>query len=213
MLNYQRFEQYALAHREDYVQAAQAITPDLVDGEAVRGRMAFAILSANVGFNEAVKAYQHVRDAGGCHMADYQVLRKLGGFRKLQVRAVHSLAGQHEELLRKPNESWHDYRCRIAYDVAGLGLCKASFAVSLLYPLESNVACLDTWMRTLWPSMPKQEHHNPARPYEIARYLRCERQLAAFATRYSLPSVFLAQWIIWDALRDGSLNAHNFWEK
>jgi hypothetical protein len=60
--------------------------------------------------------------------------------------------------------------------------------------------------------MPKQETHSPARPYEIARYQRCERQLAAFATRYNLPSVFLAQWIIWDALRDGSLNAHNFWE-
>lgn len=203
-----QFDEYARANAPRYIAAARAIKPDLGDPEAVRGRVAFAILSANVGFPEAVKAYQYVRDAGGCHMVDHAALRKLGGFTRDRASFVRALAGRHEDLLRDSLETWDEYRCRLAHDVAGLGLCKASFAASLLYPTEVQICCLDVWMRKLY-DLPVTEH-SPFRPGEHKRYRACERGLAKFQANCQLPSLFLAQWIIWGALR-GRFDAHDFW--
>lgn len=46
--------------------------------------------------------------------------------------------------IKNNNESWQEYRNRLAKDVFFLGYAKTSFAISLCYPIESETICLDT---------------------------------------------------------------------
>ena len=47
-------------------------------------------------------------------------------------------------LVRNSNESWIEWRDRLAKKILGLGKAKTSFAIEMLYPLEAQVVCMDT---------------------------------------------------------------------
>ena len=47
-------------------------------------------------------------------------------------------------LARNSNESWIEWRDRLAKKILGLGKAKTSFAIEMLHPLEAQVVCMDT---------------------------------------------------------------------
>jgi len=47
-------------------------------------------------------------------------------------------------LARNSNESWIEWRDRLAKKILGLGKAKTSFAIEMLFPLEAQVVCMDT---------------------------------------------------------------------
>ena len=47
-------------------------------------------------------------------------------------------------LARNSNESWAEWRDRLAKKILGLGKAKTSFAIEMLYPTEAKVVCMDT---------------------------------------------------------------------
>lgn len=47
---------------------------------------------------------------------------------------------------KKEDESWDKYRSRITKAIDHLGITKASFAIELMYPFESELICLDSRM-------------------------------------------------------------------
>jgi len=94
---------------------------------------------------------------------------------------------------RHQGETWHDCRLRFAQCVPGLGLAKASFAVCLLYPLHSEVCCLDTWMLKLLSST--------RRPVDDPdTYFTLEEEIRAMGKAFHV-GAFVAQWATWDCLR------------
>ena len=47
-------------------------------------------------------------------------------------------------LARNSNETWAEWRDRLAKKILGLGKAKTSFAIEMLFPLEAQVVCMDT---------------------------------------------------------------------
>lgn len=194
-----QFHSYARENGAQYARFAAGIVPNLNDPEAIRERVAFAVLSANVGFDQATQALAYC-----ARVQWWPEDRELASYGMVYVKAeAIRRIGQRDaaEFLRQSGESWHAYRLRLARTTLGLGLCKASFAVALLYPLEADVACLDTWMLKVFQ---RPIHHASAQKH----YQACEAALRKFARRHKLPSTFVAQWVVWDSVR-GSVTDHD----
>lgn len=190
---------YAARHGEVYRGLARMIEPNRTDPEAIRTRVAFAILSANCPFDDAVLALNYCAEhawqpePGSC--AKYkQVPAKEGFIRTLAATDPFSY-------LKRDDESWHAYRMRLR-KVPGLGLAKASFAAALLYPSTADVACLDTWMQKVFL------RHTGFQTLSVKVYVAIEARVRRFARKHKLPSTFVAQWVIWDSARDGAPNPH-----
>ena len=47
-------------------------------------------------------------------------------------------------LARNSDETWTEWRDRLAKKILGLGKAKTSFAIEMLFPLEAQVVCMDT---------------------------------------------------------------------
>ncbi|RJQ37467.1 MAG: hypothetical protein C4555_06435 [Dehalococcoidia bacterium] len=190
---------YLQQHRRRYLTWAKAIEPDLTDPAQVWERLAFSILSANAKFENAAQALAYARQHRG--MVEPVRLAGFGGgitrSRALFINALPS--GQAVlDLLKGADESWSDYRLRLT-KVSGLGMAKASFAACLLYPLESEVCCLDIWMLKLLGE------RAPSR-WRRGRYEALEAQIKAVARHVKL-ALFPAQWALWDHIR-GHMEPH-----
>jgi thermostable 8-oxoguanine DNA glycosylase len=85
--------------------------------------------------------------------------------------------------------------------IAGLGLAKASFAACLLYPLEADLACIDTHIQKVYLGFDR------FRSLNHATYCAVEEQIRELAQRVGI-STFLAQWLIWDFSR-GTVSSHD----
>ena len=184
---------YCRANGDKYRGFAEFITPDRTRWESVWDRLAFAILSANVPFADAVAALglssKHRGDA------DPRLLRK---YRMVPAKAEYlnrlPLGRGIFALLRQDSESWDGYRVRLRDTVPGLGLTKASFAACLLYPLEADLACVDTHMQKVYlrrTSFGRLSH---------TEYLAVESKIRKIADAVGC-NTFLAQWQIWDHAR------------
>jgi thermostable 8-oxoguanine DNA glycosylase len=196
----QSIERYVTAMAPQYVKAARKITPDHGDPVQVWSRLAFAILSANTPFQDSVDALKYAMANRG----------KVTGQALAQFKCTPSKADYLNNLpddkrvfvyLRQTDESWNTYRLRLKKNVAGLGLAKASFAAALLYPLEADVACLDTHMQTIYLGL-KGFH-----TLSLATYHYVEAQLRELAQRARI-NTFLAQWLVWDYTR-GIVSDHD----
>ena len=111
-------------------------------------------------------------------------------------------SGPWEDLLYSRGlETWDEYRRRIERTVFGIGKAKASFACCLLYPLEADLACLDTWML-------KHFHLPPEKNGRLTweEYHEVENKVREYALAWGV-STFVAQWIVWDHER-GSIESH-----
>ena len=197
---------YIQANREKYIAFATYIKPDLSSPSDIYSRIAFAILSANSPFEDSVKALGYAIE---CYQRNVDVtargLYRFGAFVPAKAAYVNELAAKCKAgsaLYKMVSfEAWNDYRLRLRDDVAGLGLCKASFAASLLYPMSADLACVDTWLQKVFLG------HSGFRDIGLSAYLKVECHVRRFARRHHV-STFLAQWMIWDHARGRGANNH-----
>ena len=205
-------DKYIQENALEYIGCAKLITPSLTDWGMIWDRVAFAILSANTGFRQAVKALAYATEHKG-NVSKY-VLMGLGMVpakaEYLNQLAVSITTGGKTQfdILKDHSETWIEYRLRLKNEVKGLGLAKASFAASLLYPLDSDLACLDTWMQKHFLSRYKHTAHSRLgfRTLGLKDYLIIEEKVRQKARKHGI-NTFLCQWLIWDYLR-GSKTDH-----
>jgi hypothetical protein len=164
------------------------IKPDHADRRAVLSRVSFAILSANCPFEQSVKALDYVLET------DFQPdEERMGEFRCIPEKAawIRAIAARpFQGFLRHESETWQTYRERIMRTTPGLGRCKASFAVALLYPDTANVVVIDTWICKTYfgtDAFVSISKHN---------YERVERDVIRIGKAHGLCG-FQAHWAIW----------------
>ncbi len=188
---------YALENRERYKGFATFITPGLDNWPQVWDRFAFAILSANAKFEASIKALSYATSCKGD--ASPSILTSYGMYpRKADYINAIPRYKKIFKLLRGAGESWQEYRLRLT-EVKGLGLCKASFAASLLYPLDCDLACIDTHIHQVFL-------HEPFKSLNLSTYQFIEDKVRALAHRVGV-NTFLMQWLIWDHKRK-QINDH-----
>lgn len=178
LVQYQRFAAYNM--------------PNLRQWEDIWDRIAFAILTADTHVDHAVAAFHAMRRERNLPHRNH----KFTGITHVRANYVIGLPRGPVCLTwkKKRGETWHTYRLRLQASIQGLGLTKASYAATLLYPLHADVACLDLWMQRLlrgkvnaspsllfYTAMEEDVRRNYARPYGIG--------------------TGLAQWILWDFAR------------
>lgn len=192
-------DRYLDASRDKYLSMGQMIAPDLGNWTQVYSRAAFAILSANVPFDFAVKALAYVNrhkgDVTPRGIAPYGMVPAKANY----VNAIPVGKGC-LTWCRQGKETCHAHRLRLWKSVNGLGLCKASFLSALLEPLDADVACVDTHMQTVYLSTSGFKRLN------LSTYLEVEAKVRQVAERHHI-GTFIAQWAIWDHTR-GSLTDH-----
>lgn len=192
-------DRYVKANKKKYRDFALRITPDLDNPFEIWDRIAFAILSANTGFDQGVRALAYATECKGNAEAD--VLVKFGMVpRKAEYLNLLPVGSGIFELL-KGDETWNAYRLRLKKSVLGLGLAKASFAACLLYPLQADLGCVDTHICKIYLKV------SQFKQLGIAKYLKVESKIRAIAIKASI-NTFLAQWLIWDHTR-GLVSDHD----
>jgi len=197
-----RAEEYVRSWKRRYVKMAKAIEPDRTRWQDVWDRVAWAILTANATYDSTRAAFALARadreDVAGVRWngisgmtpakVDYLAALHVhdGTFWYLRNHGVLVVGGG--------GESWDAYRLRLARSVRGLSLTKASYAACMLYPLEADVACLDTWVQKIftWTSGFKS--------LSLAEYRAVEDQVRVIARRHGV-STALCQWMLWDCVR------------
>jgi len=192
-----RIVAYIMANKTRYESFARNVAPITFSDDEIFARVAFAVLSANSPFDDSVAALKIV-------MANRGKVRPADIVRFKQVPAkcsyVNKLARMKLQSLRKgPEESWHAYRLRLK-EIKGLGLAKASFAACLLYPMEADLACVDTWIQKVFLG------HTGFKQLGLQDYLTVESRIRGYAVCFGI-STFLAQWLIWDHAR-GNVSEH-----
>lgn len=194
-----RIVAYMTENREKYEGFARLIAPNLDDESAIYSRIAFAILSANARFEDSVKVLNvAIKNRGNVQTRDIVFYKMVPAKAKyLNKLSRMNMLG----LRRAVAEPWHEYRLRLQRKVLGLGLAKASFAVALLYPLEADIACVDTWIQKVFLG------HTRFKSLGVADYLLVEAKIRTYASCFAC-STFLAQWQIWDFARGGVANDH-----
>lgn len=199
--------EYVRLNRTRYWDFCEAIQPDLTQWEHVYERLAFAILSANARFENTARALTYVTDRiwNGGVVRDFELVKFGGGITGNKAGYLNLLKQRCSvmEHLKREEESWTDYRSRLARSILGLGITKASFAACLLYPLEADVCCLDVWMcRALGTRFPNRW----TAPY----YESLEGQVRQIALSCRMP-MFPVQWSIWSWAR-GRVDDHQIFK-
>ena len=190
---------YIQTNKARYTQFARAITSNLDNPNDVWDRLAFAILSAHAPFDASVQALQYAASCRG-HATPHALAQWQGMYPK-KAKYLNTLPlGVGIGALLKNGDTWFDYRLRLQATVKGLGLAKASFAASLLYPLESDLACIDTHMQRVYLGT-SSFHSLPLRAY-----LTVEGKVRRLGQETGV-NTFLAQWLIWDCAR-GTVSDH-----
>jgi thermostable 8-oxoguanine DNA glycosylase len=186
-----RIVTYVTLNKELYSQFARDIAPKSFSDDEIYSRIAFAILSASSPFDDSVKALKvAIAKRGKVRPAD------IAWFKQVPAKAsyINKLARMDLQRLRKTaDETWHDYRLRLKL-IKGLGLAKASFAACLLYPMDADLACVDTWIQKVFLG------HSGFKSLGVSDYLLVESKIRTYATCFGI-STFLAQWLIWDHAR------------
>lgn len=195
-----RMLRYMSENADLYRGFAQVITPIAEDRLQAYTRIAFSILSANTNFNFAVEALSVAVEKRGIlepnDLAPYGMVPAKAKFcNELWVGLETYVYWKYE------GETWSQYRYRLQSLFKGLGIAKASFAACLLYPLEADLACIDTWMQKVFLG------NTGFKSLGKAQYERVEARVRKYARRFGV-STFLAQWMIWDHARGGTPNAH-----
>jgi len=204
--SFKAHERKLLRYMSDNVEVyrvnAAFITPDTSNREAVFTRLAFAILSANSPFEDSVKALNVVLDSrGDVKPADLTPFKMVPAKCQYVNYIYHKIytSGQ-GWYLRWNGETWDEYRERLI-QVKGLGRAKASFAACLLYPLDADLACVDTWIQKVFLG------HTGFKSLSKGTYEQVESKIRVYARKFGI-STFLAQWLIWDHARGGTVNNH-----
>ena len=190
-------DRYLTRYRAQYQEWSAEITPAHGDQATIRGRVMFAILSANTNFALALRAWQYAMSVPRVD-ADLLVTYGMVPAKAAWCNAV----GTGETLTKRAEETDHTHRVRLQRTVKGLGLTKASFAVGLLSPTTADVACIDTHMQHVY--LGRTKFH----ALRLPEYLTVEAEVRKVAQRHDV-GTFVAQWAIWDHAR-GHPEPHAF---
>lgn len=188
-------DRYVREYRSVYCTYARHIRPDLRDWTQIWDRFAFAILTANTTVESAVNAFRLARSFRTLGIP-YNARSAIVGVVPERFDYVSKLPTHSNifTLRLRTDESWDAYRMRLARTVEGLAITKASYAACLLYPLQADVACLDTWMLRLL--LGSQSFVS----ITIDEYKLLEQHVRIVARRHRI-STALAQWAMWDWAR------------
>jgi len=202
-----RIDTFARANRQRYLDFGAFITPCDFTTEEVFKRLAFSILSVKTPFDRACGAFAKVMKLPARERVHKRSLMRATDdvmYRTVKVRALQEawkLALQDpSQFKRREHEPWHDYRMGLER-LHGLGKAKATFAACLLYPLDADLACLDTWMLKQFGL---DARLNGRMSWD--QYQAVEEKVRAHARRWKV-GTFIAQWMIWDHAR-GSIESH-----
>jgi len=135
----------------DYTNYWSQLQPRFID-EAFK-RYVFAFLSVHTTWENNCKAYNILKDFS--KWKDDEAL--------LHKKLVQSRAGMHNNrtrylikfikdfwsdqaafVVKEDDESWTEWRDRLTKSILGLGKAKTSFALEMMYPVDAQVACMDT---------------------------------------------------------------------
>ena len=197
-----KFQAYMVDNVELYRGFARMITPDLSDNLAVYTRIAFAIVSANAPFEDSIRALDvAIVKRGKVTREDMLQFSGMTPAKAIYVNELWTQVTHSFDNFRKYHlESWQEFRERLMY-LKGLGRAKASFAACLLYPLEADLACVDTWIQKVFLG------HTGFKSLSRTTYQLVEAKIRRYARKFQV-STFLAQWMIWDHARGGKPNSH-----
>lgn len=204
---WQSIDLYARANKDRYSDYAAFITLSHWNTEEVFKRLAFSILSVQTPFDRACGAFSRLMKLDKLSRGSRtRVSQAIDGvmYRTVKTRGLvnawFDCQNNPRQFEKQPAESWDTYRRRLT-KLYGLGKAKASFAACLLYPLEADIACLDTWILKHFGL----EQKNGRLSWD--EYLACEALIRSHAQRWQV-STFLAQWLIWDHAR-GNVESHS----
>lgn len=200
----QRTLAYMRQHRAQYLTWARLITPDLGNDDQVWERLLFAILSAQERFDKTCAAFVALTTIGRLDLATWTVRSIARELRQVGLYSFNQKAQCVRDLCRDvdihlqpkgnyPDPTWDAYARRLE-KIRGLGIVKARFAACLLYPLEADLACIDTWLCRLFLGAPGTDVLT--RPI----YHRLERRIRIWSRLAEVP-MFVGQWMIWDCTR------------
>lgn len=198
---------FVAANRRRYRAMARAIDPDRSCRAAVWQRLAWAILTANATYESTIEALRRCAACGyGNDPLPPRALAGIPGMvpAKVDYLNVLPVGDGIFGLLRRPvwfggdrrvpEEPWDAYRLRLRRDVVGLELTKASYAACMLYPLDADVACVDTWIQKIFTWTTR------FRPLSLDEYRAIEAAVRVIA-RPAGVSTALCQWMLWDCVR------------
>lgn len=191
-----------------YQDFTAAIEPGPAENE-VFWRLAFSILSVHSPIGATFQAYRVVRTwraINGQFPAQWRLAQMIGRatardgvvqYAPSKARYLLALEQQwrrNRASLLRGGDSEHEWRLRLAHNVKGLGIAKASFAVALCNPSESDVCCIDSHMYQLFTGI------MPRSSIPKLQYFDIEAKIRRLAQKCKA-STFTVQWLLWDAKR------------
>ena len=112
----------------------------------------FSALTVHMKWESTVKMYTALRGADWDAFTLDSLTDTVRGFRTglhngtaKRLWSVYRFFRDEEEIYRKEDEAWTEYRDRLSKRIHGLSITKISFPIEMLWP-DANVACLDTHM-------------------------------------------------------------------
>ena len=175
--------------------------------EEIFKRYLFAFLSVHSTWESNVKGYLATKDWYNW-IANPEVLsQRLQESRiglhnnrtKYLIQFAQDFWQNSKKYQKQADESWADCRDRIEKNILGLGLAKSSFALEMIYPMESSVVCLDTHLFQFY-SLNQNKHTN--------QYKKLESHWTQWAKMFNLPS-YIARCIYWN--RNQNKNDCSYW--
>ena len=127
------------------------LQPRFID-EAFK-RYVFAFLSVHTTWENNCKAYNILKDFNKWKDDEALLHKKLVqsgvGMQNNRTKYLNKFikefwADQAKFVVKEDGESWTEWRDRLVKSILGLGKAKVSFALEMMYPVEAQVACMDT---------------------------------------------------------------------
>jgi len=112
----------------------------------------FAFLSVHSSWESNVRGYKALKDwtqwFNRWEVLEAKLIESKIGLHNNRTKFIKEFSLDYwnnlSEFKKKQNENWPAFRDRLTKRVLGLGFAKISFALEMIYPLEAQVACIDT---------------------------------------------------------------------
>jgi len=182
-----------------YTRYLKRITPRTAE-ERFR-RWLFAYASVHSTWRMNCKLYYALRDLAWIHDFDElkrRIIDVRAGLHNNRAEWIHEFTEyywQHPDwFLKTKFESWSQYRLRMQNKAKGIGQAKSAFMVELIYPLRTQVICVDTHILQLYGYTAKHINERGIRKSDMDAI---ESHWAIQCAKVRVPPV-IARWTYWD---------------
>jgi thermostable 8-oxoguanine DNA glycosylase len=115
-------------------------------------RYLFAFMSVHTSWERNVIGYNNIKDwwnwINRWDILEQKLIDSRIGLQNNRTRFISSFTTKFwsdpSYYEKGQSETWPMFRNRLVNEIKGLGLAKTSFALEMIYPIESKVVCLDT---------------------------------------------------------------------